>query len=60
MPGHVGPWELVILAVVLLLVFGPKRLPEVGRGVGQMVKELRDTIRDMRDDDGDEPPKELR
>ena len=35
MPGWIGPWEILILLVVILLVFGPKRLPEFGRSLGQ-------------------------
>ena len=35
MPGWIGPWELAILLLVVLLVFGPKRLPEMGRSLGK-------------------------
>ncbi len=48
-----GPLELVVVMVVALLVFGPKRLPEVGRQVGRGLRELRklqDTIRDEMND----------
>jgi TatA/E family protein of Tat protein translocase len=44
-----GPLEIVVIAVVALLVFGPKRLPEVGRQVGRAMRELRkfqDSVRD--------------
>ena len=34
MPFGIGIWEIVILMVVLLLVFGAKRLPEMGRSIG--------------------------
>ena len=34
MPFGIGIWELLILLLVLLLVFGPKRLPEMGRQLG--------------------------
>ena len=44
MPGWVGPWELLILVGVLLLIFGPKRLPEVGRSLGRSVREIKDSI----------------
>ena len=36
-----GPLEIVVIAVVALLVFGPNRLPEVGRQVGRAMRELR-------------------
>ena len=49
MPGH---WELILLALVLLLLFGAKRVPQIGRQLGRGVRELKDTVRDVdpRDD----------
>ena len=35
MPGWIGPWEIAILLIVALLVFGPKRLPEMGKSIGK-------------------------
>jgi Tat protein translocase TatB subunit len=43
-----GPAEILVILVVALIVFGPKRLPEVGRQVGGAMRELRkmqDTVR---------------
>ena len=45
MPGWIGPWELLILVLVLLLVFGPKRLPQMGRSLGSGIKELKDSVK---------------
>jgi TatA/E family protein of Tat protein translocase len=45
---QVGPAEILVILIVALLVFGPHRLPEVGRQVGAAVRELRriqDTVR---------------
>jgi sec-independent protein translocase protein TatA len=49
MPGH---WELIVLGVLLLLLFGAKRVPLIGRQLGRSVRELKDTARgvDPRDD----------
>jgi sec-independent protein translocase protein TatA len=44
MPGWLSPWELLILVFVVLLVFGPKRLPEMGRGLGKGMREFKDSI----------------
>lgn len=44
MPGWLSPWELLILVLVVLLVFGPKRLPEMGRGLGRGMREFKDSI----------------
>lgn len=38
---QLGPLEILVVAVVALMVFGPKRLPEVGRQVGHGIRELR-------------------
>ncbi len=45
---QVGPAEILVIMVIALLVFGPKRLPEVGRQVGRGLRELKrlqDTVR---------------
>jgi sec-independent protein translocase protein TatA len=41
MPGH---WELLLLALVLLLLFGAKRLPQIGRQLGRGVRELKQGV----------------
>ncbi len=40
----IGPWELVILVLIILLVFGARRLPEIGRGLGKGMREFKDAI----------------
>lgn len=37
----IGPWELVLILIIALLVFGPRRLPEIGRALGKTVAEFR-------------------
>ena len=51
MPGWISPWELLILALVVLLVFGPKRLPEMGRSLGKGMREFKGAITGKDDDD---------
>ncbi|MET0938392.1 MAG: twin-arginine translocase TatA/TatE family subunit [Gaiellaceae bacterium] len=41
---NVGPWELILLVVVLLLVFGSRRLPEIGRSVGKGMREFKQSV----------------
>ena len=41
-----GPVELTIFAVILVLIFGPKRIPEIARGVGEAIKYLRRSFSD--------------
>lgn len=53
MPFGIGIWEILILLLVVLLVFGPKRLPEMGRSLGRGMREFKDSIsgKDEPDDD---------
>ena len=44
MPFGIGIWEILILLLVVLLVFGPKRLPEMGRSLGKGMREFKDSI----------------
>jgi sec-independent protein translocase protein TatA len=44
----VGPTELMVILIIALLVFGPKRLPEVGRTLGKSLRELRRASDDVR------------
>lgn len=37
MPSWIGPWEIAILVILLLVIFGPKRLPELGSGLGKAI-----------------------
>lgn len=40
--GALSPWHIILVAVVALLIFGPNKLPELGRGVGKMFREFKD------------------
>ena len=42
--GNISIWEILLLLLVLLLVFGPKRLPEMGRSLGHGMREFKDSI----------------
>jgi len=44
---HIGVPELIIILVVALVIFGPKRLPEVGRSLGKTINEFRRSSREM-------------
>ena len=46
MPGFIGLPELIVLGLVLLLVFGPKRLPEMGRSLGRGMREFKNSVTD--------------
>jgi sec-independent protein translocase protein TatA len=54
MPGSIGPMELIIVLVIALIVLGPKKLPEVGRSVGKGMREFKDSLNGITEDDDDE------
>jgi sec-independent protein translocase protein TatA len=50
--GGIGPWQVVLIVAVVLLLFGGRKIPELMRGLGKGVKEFKDaTQNDDRDDD---------
>ena len=49
-----GVWEILLLLLVLLLVFGPKRLPEMGRSMGRGMREFKDSLTGKDKDDEEE------
>lgn len=53
MPGFIGLPELMLLGLVVLLVFGPKRLPEMGRSMGRGLREFKSSV--TGDDKNQEP-----
>lgn len=44
MPGNIGITEIVIVLVIVLIIFGPKRLPELARSVGKASREFKTAI----------------
>ncbi len=44
MPFGISIWEVMILLIVLLLIFGAKRLPEMGRSLGKGMREFKDSV----------------
>ncbi len=46
--GSIGPMELMLIFVIALLVFGPKKLPEIGRSVGKAIREFKKTSEEIK------------
>jgi sec-independent protein translocase protein TatA len=42
--GNVGAWEIALIVLVILLIFGPKRLPQMGRSLGRGMREFKDSV----------------
>jgi sec-independent protein translocase protein TatA len=47
---NIGPLELAIVLIIALIVFGPKRLPELGRSLGRGIREFRGSVSGDRDE----------
>lgn len=46
-----GPMSLIIIAVIALLVFGPKKLPEIGKAFGSSLREFKSATKGLAEDD---------
>lgn len=55
--GSIGPTEIIGLLLVALLLFGAKRLPEIGRSLGSGMREFKDSVSGNSKDD--DPPTQL-
>jgi sec-independent protein translocase protein TatA len=53
-----GPTELIIIAIIVLLIFGAKRLPDIGKGLGGAVRELKNVKKELSSDKGTPKSKE--
>lgn len=52
---NIGPLEIVVVLIIVLVIFGPKRVPELGRSLGRGIREFRGSVTGEHDDD-DKPP----
>lgn len=48
--GRIGPMELILILVIALVIFGPKKLPEIGKAVGEAIKQFRKTSEKVTDE----------
>lgn len=59
--GRIGPTELVLILVIALIIFGPAKLPEIGRAIGKGLREFKSAAKDItsstQDNDSEEEPK---
>ena len=48
---NIGPLEIIIVLIIVLVIFGPKRLPDLGRSLGKGMREFKDSVTGKDDDD---------
>jgi sec-independent protein translocase protein TatA len=53
--GNFGPWELILILVIVLVIFGPGKLPKVGESLGKAMQSFKKA---REEDDGEEEAKE--
>jgi sec-independent protein translocase protein TatA len=53
---NIGPMEIMIVLIIALVVFGPKRLPELGKSVGKGIREFKGSISGEHDDAEEKTP----
>jgi len=57
MPFRMGPWEIGLILVIVLIIFGVGKLPQVGAHLGKGIREFRKATRGNLDEDQAQPPK---
>ena len=57
MIGGIGMPELIIILVIILIIFGAGKLPEIGAGLGKGIKNFKKATKDPLEDKSDEPEK---
>ena len=45
--GIIGPWQIVVVALVVILLFGGKKIPEMMKGIGNGMKEFKKATKEM-------------
>ena len=54
--GAIQPWHLILLLIIVLVVFGPGKLPEIGKSLGESIREFRKATTETRDAISSQPP----
>jgi sec-independent protein translocase protein TatA len=50
MPSWIGPWEIAIILVLILLILGPKKLPELGKSLGKSIRGFKTGMKETQDE----------
>ena len=57
MLGSIGPTELILIVLIVVLIFGAKKIPELGKSIGEGIKNFKKSINEGKGDDKDTTPK---
>ena len=60
MPFHLGPWEIGLILVIILIIFGVGKLPQIGSAIGQGIREFHKEQRGEEDEVAEEKPRQKR
>tara|TARA_B100000768_G_C10998698_1_gene257012 strand:+ start:392 stop:571 length:180 start_codon:yes stop_codon:yes gene_type:complete len=52
--GMIGPWQIVLIVLVFLLMFGGKKIPELMKGLGKGMKEFKDATKDLKEGENED------
>jgi len=59
MPGGIGAPEIILFVLVILLLFGAKRMPDAARGLGRSLRIFKSEVKASQDEDGNSPPQQI-
>lgn len=57
--GRFGPIELILILAIALLIFGPKKVPEIGKAIGKAIREFRNGSKQADEDEGEDNREEI-
>ncbi|MDY5051812.1 MAG: twin-arginine translocase TatA/TatE family subunit [Candidatus Mucispirillum faecigallinarum] len=47
--GSIGPWQVILILLVVVLLFGAKKLPQIGKGMGEALRNFKKSVNDIDD-----------
>jgi sec-independent protein translocase protein TatA len=56
--GMIGPWQIALIAVIVLLLFGGKKIPQLMKGIGSGISEFKKGVKEGKDEEGKDEEKE--
>lgn len=47
--GSIGPWQVILILLIIVLLFGAKKLPQIGKGMGEALRNFKKSVNDIDD-----------